>query len=585
MSANSNFPWRIFIRVVLAQSSIVLIALAFSGVGARFFFKQQFLSQIGTQLSDTLRSLSSDIVNPSRVWCTQHSKGTEFRFTLIAANGTVVCDSLQDSSQMENHKDRPEFVEALKSGFGHNIRHSATLDEEMVYGALRIDQAASAPVVLRGAIPLSRLSSALRTFDKSLILFLVIAGVVLSFFITWSGRTLLFPMGRILLKARGNLDQGVRTEGPEAYGEWQDLETSIEDIRRDLETQTERLDREREELTTLMGTISDAVLALDREGAPLFFNSRFALVFGESPNNLSERFQSSEVLQAFHAALHEGKPGSVRPIPVNVGGSKRFYAISVSPLRRRMGDVYGAVGIFHDVTDLKSAEQIRIDFVANVSHELRTPLTAIKGYTDTLISDAKASRPVDQEFLDIIARNVERLISLIGDLLDLSSLESSDVLHRSRISTQDITERVIRQLTHVFESKKQTIVQRLTCPFVYADPKRLEQVLVNLLDNASKYTPVGETIKVSWDEVENGDVILSVQDAGPGISPEHHVRLFERFYRVDKARSRELGGTGLGLAIVKHIMQRHEGMIWLESELGHGATFFCRFPTSRAVSA
>jgi two-component system phosphate regulon sensor histidine kinase PhoR len=233
------------------------------------------------------------------------------------------------------------------------------------------------------------------------------------------------------------------------------------------------------------------------------------------------------------------------------------------------------------VTELKRAENIRIEFVANVSHELRTPLTAIKGYTDTLREDVGHGRyDAAGKFLEVISRNVDRLMSLIGDLLDLSSLESHDgkELQKSTINTREITERVVAHLESRRAEKRHTIETRFTVEAVDADPKRLEQVLVNLIENAVKYVPASGKIVVSWESGEQNSVLLKVSDNGPGIPVEHHSRLFERFYRVDPGRSRDSGGTGLGLAIVKHIMQRHGGSVWISSEMGKGTTFICRFP-------
>lgn len=364
------------------------------------------------------------------------------------------------------------------------------------------------------------------------------------------------------------------------FPKWSELESSLDEIRRDLETKAERLSLEREELATLMSAISDAILAVDLEGTPLFFNSQLALLFGAfiKDTRLWEVIRAPEILNAFDVALKQGKEGFARAIPINpISGPRRFFSLSVSALRKRDGSVYGAVGIFHDVTELKAAEQMRIDFVANVSHELRTPLTAIKGYVDTLIQDSEQGQPMTPEFLQIIARNSTRLMGLIQDLLELSTLESGDSIQKERLSTKEITDRVIHQLSHAFEAKRQEVSCLVGAPLVVADSRRLEQVLVNLLDNASKYTPTGGKIAVSWDH-DGNDVVLRVKDTGPGISVEHHARLFERFYRVDKARSREQGGTGLGLAIVKHIVQRHQGAVSIESQPPRGSTFICRFP-------
>ena len=261
-----------------------------------------------------------------------------------------------------------------------------------------------------------------------------------------------------------------------------------------------------------------------------------------------------------------------------------FYSLSVSPLKNNEDKVYGAVGVFHDVTALKAAEQIRIDFVANVSHELRTPLTAIKGYAETLALDMQSHKePLPQgwhDFLQVIVRNSARLMSLIGDLLDLSSIESTMSIHKESIDTEDLTRRILEKIAPLIHQKGHTIDLVCEARSVQADPMRIDQVLTNLLDNACKYTPPHGRIEIAWRHTEKRpDVItLWVTDNGPGIPAEHHGRLFERFYRVDKGRSRELGGTGLGLAIVKHIMQQHGGKVGVMGGLQGGTVFYCIFP-------
>lgn len=432
----------------------------------------------------------------------------------------------------------------------------------------------------------------LSDYDSAFIFFFIGLALVLGVFAVVLARHLVFPIGRMIVKTRSvlhpDLQAGKNEERLDPMDEesdsvWSDLESSIEEIRRDLQTKIESLKTEREEQATLMGAISDAILAVDLDEAPLFYNSRFALQFGGQdlgknvPMRLWQIFRTPEILMAFHKALKEGRSETVKALPFDQPGGKRFFSLSVSPLRNTRESIYGAVGIFHDVTDLKRAEQIRIDFVANVSHELRTPLTAIKGYADTLKLDMDQGRALDPEFLQVIVRNTDRLMNLINDLLDLSSLESTDVLQKARLSTQEVTSRVIQQLHGAYQAKRQRVVVSADATTVLADPKRLEQVLVNLLDNANKYTPEEGTITVAWSSAPT-ETLLLVSDTGPGIPSEHQPRLFERFYRVDKARSREKGGTGLGLAIVKHILQRHEGSVAVESSPGSGTTFICRFP-------
>ena len=227
---------------------------------------------------------------------------------------------------------------------------------------------------------------------------------------------------------------------------------------------------------------------------------------------------------------------------------------------------------------LKKAEKMRIEFVANVSHELRTPLTSIKGYAETLLQDIEDGLNPDPEFLKIILKNSNRLLALINDLLDLSAIESgADELHLADLDLREITDHVLTHLQAVSAKKETRVNAEYATDYVHADPKRVEQVLTNLIDNAVKYCPAGSVIRVIWSQ-EGAEVVLRVRDNGPGIAEKYLDRLFERFYRLDKGRSREMGGTGLGLSIVKHIMQRHNGSVNAESELGQGTTFVCRFP-------
>lgn len=470
---------------------------------------------------------------------------------------------------------------------------------------------------LKTLISEQQLEAILSDFDTAFLFSLAGLSILLGTFAVILARHLIFPIGRMIVKTRSVLaaedsaeaeaksaDQISRSsqldEEEEPEGAWSDLASSIEDIRKDLQAKIESLKTEREEQATLMGAISEAILAVDLEEAPLFYNTRFALQFANQlpdhhpsapvasdsspPQRLWQIFRAPEILDAYHRALNEGRTEDVKALPFDLPNGKRFISLSVSPLRNSKEAIYGAVGIFHDVTDLKRAEQIRIDFVANVSHELRTPLTAIKGYADTLQLDLLAGHPVTPEFLQIIVRNTDRLMNLINDLLDLSSLESTDFLSKVPLPTEEFTSRILQQISGTISKKRQRVILECEGSTVLADPKRLEQVLTNLLDNAAKYTPEEGTLTVNWSE-NDGNTVLRVSDTGPGIPAEHQARLFERFYRVDKDRSREKGGTGLGLAIVKHIMQRHEGTVSVESSPGKGSIFSCKFPNSAGVNA
>lgn len=591
--APSRFPWRLFSRFITGQLIFVILLLVTAGVSARTIFRDWFFRQASAQAHATLVSLSRDLNGDLTQWCAGHSSGV-FTFALIKTlpqPSVPICSNIPFARANQEDAD----IRRAAQGFGTTLikdEHSAL---PVLLASLNLRDKG---LVLRTAMPLQQLQAALLFFDRSLVGTLLILAAAFAAFSAWTGRRLIFPLGRLLLKAQkvgeGEIetdkvysdDEGIDSES--AQGEWSDLETTIDQIRHNLRSKTETLTREREELATLMSAISDAILAVDKEGNPLFYNSRFALFFGERDlatrrPRLGELFRSPEVLDAFHSALASGQAQTAESrLHVGQDPVPRYFSISVAPLRRPEGKVYGAVGIFHDITELKRAEQIRIDFVANVSHELRTPLTSIKGFADTLRADLKEGRTETSEnFLDVIHRNTERLMSLISDLLDLSSIESSagSEVVKTPLDTRDLTARVLGQLEAIRTRKNHNVETQFGAETVNAQAGRVEQVLTNLLENAMKYVPQGGLIRVVWERpIKGKGVLLRVADSGPGIPPEHQSRLFERFYRIDKARSRELGGTGLGLAIVKHIMQVHGGSVYVTSEPGKGAEFVCQFP-------
>jgi len=444
------------------------------------------------------------------------------------------------------------------------------------------------------AIDASAADQLVRTFDEKLSwLFaaILISSVLWISFVTYLG---LRPMARILRSMKRRGPRRSFEENDDAFidepGEWQDLEKTVESLSRGIRQREALLVREREELVTILGSVNEAIVAMGKETEPLYFNSRFAVLFGAGATGgsalpLKERFRLPELLTAFDRVLSEKTTRTFRVrLRTELHSSEREFSVAVSPLLSRddRAEVYGAVAIFHDISELKASEQIRIDFVANASHELKTPLTSIKGYVDTVRDDLKNSRTEDAVgFLDVVSRNVDRLIFLVNDLLDLSVLESGAEVRKSLVSTAEISEQALR-LLEGRRSKRHTVRLEIKTDRVLGDATRIEQVLVNLIDNATKYSPDGTEIRICWEPgtgANQGYTVLVVRDTGPGISEEHLPRLFERFYRVDAGRAREVGGTGLGLAIVKHIVLAHGGSIAVRSRPGEGAEFICRFPS------
>lgn len=370
-------------------------------------------------------------------------------------------------------------------------------------------------------------------------------------------------------------------------GEFSDFERALDHISRKLKKKKEQLQREREETQAFMSAVQEGLLSVSLDERALYFNSQFASNFLNASQmqqanlKLTQIFRAPEIYQSFRRVIDEKKIQRVNlKLTTQLDNLPRDFSISLAPLRKyKSMDIYGVLGVFHDITDLKKAEKIRIEFVGNASHELRTPLTSIKGYVETLKDDLRQQN-TDQafSFVEIISKNVDRLIDLVNDLLSLSTLEANSELKIESIHPLQISEQVISELSMLAREKNQVIHVRGNVQPFEADAGKVEQVLRNLIINAIKYIPNGKNIHVQWEEVVGAQVILHVIDDGPGIPEQHHARLFERFYRIDSGRSRDHGGTGLGLAIVKHIMQSHGGSVQLKSEVGKGAEFICQFP-------
>jgi two-component system phosphate regulon sensor histidine kinase PhoR len=330
----------------------------------------------------------------------------------------------------------------------------------------------------------------------------------------------------------------------------------------------------------LFNSMVEGLLLLDEHGRIQLANRAFASLFGVNTD-----IRSRTIMEALR--LHElvglvdllETQKQVLGFELRLPGPNERWLQVNSAAIFSAGQRHGTILVFHDLTRLKQLESARKEFVANVSHELRTPLSLIKGYVETLLDGASQNPEVATRFLRTIDRNAERLKLLIEDLLTISELESGRVkLNLQTVVIEPVVKKVLEDFKSRAAARKVTLLNQASGLSLRADPDRLEQVLGNLIDNAIKYGRSEGTVTVGVCGGDGGQVGLFVQDDGPGIPPEALGRVFERFYRVDKARSREQGGTGLGLSIVKHIVQSHGGRVWARSDLGHGATFYFTFP-------
>ncbi|MDW7979918.1 MAG: ATP-binding protein [Verrucomicrobiales bacterium] len=342
----------------------------------------------------------------------------------------------------------------------------------------------------------------------------------------------------------------------------------------------------------LLNSVAAGLLVLDSAGRVQLVNRAFVDLFGVKDDvrgkTILEAIRSHELVELFERVCSDARAADAHVAAQvgvldtefhHAGPPERWFTVNAGAIIGPDGQVQGAVMVFHDVTRLRRLERAREEFVANVSHELRTPLSHIKGYVETLLAGAKDDPVHSVRFLDAIARNTTRLELLIQDLLAISELESGRVqLHLQPVPLQQFVEEVFSGFRERAAARGVTLLNAVPELVANADPERLQQVFGNLLDNAIKYGRENGTVTVRARLLASGEVEVAVQDDGPGIPAEALDRVFERFYRVDKARSRAHGGTGLGLAIVKHIVQAHGGKVWAESELGKGATFYFTLP-------
>ena len=374
--------------------------------------------------------------------------------------------------------------------------------------------------------------------------------------------------------ADGDLSARLSEKGSDELSE---METALNQTAERLGRSFTEMESNRQELAAMLDAMQEAVIAITREGQVLWSNAVMQRIAGtqiRAGRSLIHAVRNPDVLACIREALRDGEVRFGRTSSLVPG---RIFEVNSAPLPSG-----GALAVLHDVTSIEAAEKSRRDFIANVSHELRTPLTCILGYVETLLEEPEPRPETTREFLAVILKNASRMNRLTEDLLALASVESSDyklILQPVRAST--LVEDAIESLGGMMvDSELEIEPAGATDAMVMADPDAMTQVFGNLIENARKYARAGRRVRIGAKLVKT-EVEFSVEDFGPGIASEHLERIFERFYRIDKARSRESGGTGLGLAIVKHIIQAHGGHIWAESELGSGAIFRFTIPVAQ----
>jgi two-component system phosphate regulon sensor histidine kinase PhoR len=502
------------------------------------------------------------------------------RITVILPDGRVVGDSLEEPGGMDNHIDRSEVLDALNRGLGTSIRYSRTLDRELMYAAVPVQEEGRPLAVIRMAIPLEGIDRALQDFQFKI----VIAGLVVAVFAMlvglWVSRRITRPIEQIREWA-DSIARGSFQFRPSitASAELEALSESMNQMAAQLRERIDTIMQQRNEIEAVLSSMVEGVIAVDTDERVISMNQAAGEMFGCNPSDVGGRgieevLRNTELQQFIRQSLRSQAPLE-KVIEIYFDG-ERYVNSHGTALRNAEGLQIGASIVLNDITRLRRLEKIRSEFVANVSHELRTPITAIKGFVETLRDGGVESADDVNRFLGIVSKHVDRLNAIIEDLLSLSRIEQQTekkgiVLTEGRI--QEVLESAIQACEVKAHAKN--IQTELVCEGEMTgkiNEALLEQALVNLLDNAIKYSEAGSVIRVKAAETD-GEISIQVMDEGTGIKREHLPRLFERFYRADPGRSRDLGGTGLGLAIVKHVVQAHGGRVTVDSTFGEGSTF------------
>jgi two-component system phosphate regulon sensor histidine kinase PhoR len=513
----------------------------------------------------------------------------ETRITLIGADGRVLGDSSRQADEltgMDDHRGRPEIVEAERSGAGTAIRRSGTFDRPYLYVAVRVARQDGPVRFVRAALPFDRIEAAQAASRRVLFAFSIASLLVLSAIAYVLVRRLSKPIEAMSRSAEqvadGRADAVIAYSAGDEVGR---LADSLNRMRGALTDKITELDDERRLLLSVLGGMREGLVLVGPDRrirlANEAFRQNFGLTIEPRGRLLAEVVRDPTVLRDLEAAQAEGR--EVRDLVLQAAGSGRSFELHVTPLEARTGGARGALFLFFDITRLEALEGVRREFVANVSHELRTPLTSIKAFVETLLEGRLEDRVNSLRFLEIVRKHAGRMEALIEDLTDLSLIETGAVsLEPQPVDLGDLAAEVASNVSP--RAAALGVVVRVEVPpgfRVYADRMRLEQILVNLVENGVKFNRPGGSVTVRGEDLDGARRVL-VEDTGIGIPADSLERVFHRFYRVDKARSKEMGGTGLGLSIVKHLMRLHGGQIRLESELGQGARFILEFPPEPA---
>ena len=577
---------------LIAISLLILTWFSFSSL--KSFYQEEtrksLLSKAYLFKSQVIPFLIDDQADQSKFQqlCIQIGGSSGTRITVMLPKGTVIADSEEDPVIMDNHNSREEMKNALNGNIGYSIRYSNTLQRSMMYLAIPLEHEETLVGVLRLSVSTESTDKTLNSLMIKMIIAVLVIAVLAALTAFMISRRISQPLEKLRIGAerfaRGDFDDKLPVPDSEEIAQ---LAEAMNSMASELDKRIRIITRQRNEQDVILQSMIEGVVAVDRTEKIIIMNSAAGELFGVDADlskgkSVYEVIRNPElqdiILKTLQSnKLHEGE------ITLSVEKEK-YISYNSSILKGASGNTKGTLLVLNDLTRLRYLEKIRQDFVANVSHELRTPITSIKGFVETLMDGGMENKEDTKRFLGIISKQVERLNSIIEDLLSLSRIEQDSGKGDITFENANIIS-VIQSSIDICEYKakdKNIQIHLKGDESIDADINipLFEQAIINLLDNSIKYSSQDSKVHVELLS-ESETIKVKITDEGSGIEKKHLDRLFERFYRVDKARSREMGGTGLGLAIVKHIVLSHKGTISVDSELGKGSTFSVCIPVTR----
>jgi len=589
MAKKRRLLWQLYPTYLLIIVISLVAAIWFASRTLKQFYLDQNASDLEArahlfeaQISEYLTPMDEKGVDRL---CKKIGRRATTRLTVILPSGKVIGDSTEDPAIMDNHVDRPEIIQALRNQVGISIRYSRTLQKDMMYVGIPLKKNSHIIGVVRTSVPLTPIDETLKDIEIKIAvggLLIAILAAILNLLVSYR---ISRPIEEIKKGAenfaRGDFEHRLPVSNSEELGS---LSETMNQMAVELQKRINSMREQRNELEAVLSSMVEGVIAIDNEERIISVNQAAAQMLEANPSDvqnltIQEVVRNTDLQNFVRNALSSDE--TVEKDIILYGDSERILNGHSTVLYDAVGKSIGALIVLNDVTPLRRLENIRRDFVANVSHEIKTPITAIKGFVETLRDGAIENHEDAERFLKIIENHVDRLNAIIEDLLSLSRIEQEMEKEEIILSESRIRD-VLLAATQVCEVKAASKDIQIVVSFqenlkAKINPPLLEQAVVNLLDNAIKYSDNESTINVEAKQT-NGETVISVHDHGCGIGKEHLPRIFERFYRVDKARSRKLGGTGLGLAIVKHIAQAHQGHVDVESIPNKGSSFSLHLP-------